>query len=136
MNITDNYYQEADYRYTEIGIALTDFTYGSTVSISIPTITPFMNTSKEVTTTGKVSTVNIINDDISALGIDSNNSKKYTTSNSMSLTVPWYLADIETASINGSSYLQPKASGTKGTQFIISFVGGELNKAQIVGRMY
>lgn len=149
MNINNNYYQDTDYRYTEIGIALSDFTYGNTVNVSIPTITPFMNTSSEVTTTTTVSTVNIINDDIAALGLSTNASKKFKTSNNMALKVPWYLADIKEKSptkttsssdhhshnINLTDMIGLDFNGTKGTRFIISFVGGELNNARIIGRM-
>lgn len=149
MNITNNYYQETDYRYTEIGIALNDFVYGGTVKVSIPTITPFMKNDNEVVSTDVVSTVNIINDDINALGITSYESKKFSTGNAIELKVPWNLADVERNpvvhpfSAHGAGHpavphtdmVKLNWNGIKGTRFIITFVGGELNNARIVGRM-
>lgn len=135
MNIVNNYYQETDYRYTEIGIALEDFTYGGDVSISIPTITPFMDNTSTVESTETVSTVNIINDDTTALGITTYESRKVSTGNSMTLKVPWYLADTEILTNRDNDYISISKNGTKGTKFIISFVGGQLDNARIIGRM-
>lgn len=149
MNITNNYYQETDYRYTEIGIALTDFVYGGTVKVSIPTMTPFMKNDSEVISTETVSTVNIINDDINALGITSYDSRKYTTGNAVVLKVPFYLADyVRTPVVHPfighgmghpavphTDMVQMKWNGKKGTRFIITFVGGQLDSPRIIGRM-
>lgn len=149
MNITNNYYQETDYRYTEIGIALTDFIYGDTVKVSIPTMTPFMNNTDEIVSTEAVSTVNIINDDINALGITSYESRKYTTGNAIELKVPYYLADFKRTpiihpftahkeshpAVAHTDMVQLDWNGKKGTRFIITFVGGQLDSPRIIGRM-
>lgn len=149
MNITNDYYQNTNYCYTEIGIALDDFIYGEIVKISIPTITPFMENNEEVKSTEVVSTVNIINDNINALGITSYDSRKISTGNSMELKVPYYLADYKRTpivhpfsahnaghpAVPHTDMVQLDWNGKKGTRFIITFVGGELNNAKIIGRM-
>ena len=48
MNTDNDFYQNTDYKYTEIGIAKTNFIYGGRVDIYIPTITPFKSGKKDV----------------------------------------------------------------------------------------
>ena len=147
MNNNTDYYNTADYKYTEIGIALTDFEYGGKVQIAIPTITPFNSTSSNIDSNEKITYFNIVNADKSFL----NNSKSSccTVTNSFTLFVPWYLSDVEISPIEHQftdsgghnnpaqvhkDFIRLLRKGLKGTKFIISFVGGNVLNAQIIGR--
>ena len=140
MNTSNDFYQNTDYRYSEIGIAKTNFTYGGKVDIYIPTITPFKSGKSE----DKISYDCIVNDDKSF--IKSGKSSKCTSTSTLRLTVPHYLADYERSPMlphNCHAPMEPhqdivkyKWSGSAGTKFIIVFVGGNINNAQIIGRYY
>lgn len=138
MNTSNDYYQNTDYKYTEIGIALNDFIYGDKVEIAIPVLTPFESTSLPLVSTEKISYDCIENADRSFI----NNSKvsSCTITNNMVLYVPYYLADyIRSPSAHDRShpdFIKLDWNGKKGTKFIISFVGGNLDKAQIIGRYH
>ena len=140
MNTSNDFYQNTDYRYSEIGIAKTNFTYGGKVDIYIPTITPFKSGKSE----DKISYDCIVNDD--KRFIKSGKSSKCTSTSTLRLTVPHYLADYERSPMlphNCHVPMEPhqdivkyKWSGSAGTKFIIVFVGGNINNAQIIGRYY
>lgn len=149
MNTNTNFYQENDYKYSEIGIALTDFIYGSTVQISIPIITPFMDNSNVINNKERISKVNILNADVNALGINNNNECE--VRNCMDLYVPHYLADfkrtpvLHSFSAHGGEYhpavphtdmVQYDWNGKKGTKFIVLFLGGDNSNPQIIGRVH
>lgn len=140
MNTDNDFYQNTDYKYTEIGIAKTNFTYGGRVDIYIPTITPFKSGKSE----DKISYECIINDDKTFIG--NGKSSKCASTNTLNLYVPHYLADfVRSPSLPHNCHVpmephqdivQYKWNGTAGTKFIISFVGGNINNAQIIGRYY
>ena len=144
MNTDNDFYQNTDYKYTEIGIAKTNFTYGGRVDIYIPTITPFKSGKSE----DKISYDCIVNDDKSFIG--NGKSSKCASTNTLRLVVPHYLADYVRSPGRthychecGAAISQPHEdmvkynwNGTAGTKFIISFVGGNINNAQIIGRYY
>lgn len=139
MNTSNDYYQNTDYRYTEIGIALTDFVYGDKVEIAIPVLTPFETSSIPVVSTKKISYDCIINEDRSF--IHNSKASSCIITNNLIMTVPYYLADYirspnSHSECNHDDLVKLIWNGKKGTKFIISFVGGNLDKAQIIGRYY
>lgn len=117
------YYQEQDFKYNEIATVLEDFEYRSKGKFFINSITPLISSSSPFNDKkGKKTTSNIINYS-AKLAITS-----YTISNYVLLSVPEYMltSNILTV-INEISIIK------KGTKFIITFVGGDINKPRIIG---
>jgi len=113
------YYQKQDYKYLEVATALERFYYTSEGKFFINAITPLLSSSSPIDETkSKISTVNILNYD-SKLNVSS-----YTVSNYVSLRVPRYIATEVT---DEYGYIN------KGTKFIVSFIGGDINKPRILG---
>lgn len=117
MNI--GYYQEQDFKFIEIATVLERFYYTSQGKFFINVITPMLSSSSPIDETkSKPSTSNILNYS-SQLNISS-----YTTSNYVLLNVPRYIAeDLR----DHDGYI------AKGTRFLISFIGGDINKPKIMG---
>lgn len=117
MNI--NYYQEQDFKFVEIATVLERFYYSSKGKFFINTITPLLSSGSALDDTkSKSSTSNILNYE-EKLNINS-----YTLSNYVSLNVPRYMSN-DLTDMNG--YI------SKGTKFLVSFIGGDVNNPRIVG---
>lgn len=117
MNI--DYYQQQDFRFVEVATAIDRFYYTSKGKFFINSITPLLSSGSALNDSkGKSSTTNILNYS-SKLNISS-----CTVSNYVDLLVPEYIAR-EMRDING--YI------SKGTKFLIVFVGGDINKPRIMG---
>ena len=116
MNI--NYYEEQNFNLTEIGVVMEDVSYTKAAKINIPAIMPGISDTKAFSTIkSKYHTNNIINKSGRA------NIRSCTISNYVSLKIPVYI---------GKS-IADGGSIKKGTKFIISFVGGEINKPRVIG---
>lgn len=117
MNI--NYYQEQDFRFIEVATVLERFYYTSQGKFFINAITPLLSSSNPLDETKSRSTISNILNYGTKLGIES-----YTLSNYVSLRVPRYISNELT---DGDGYIN------KGAKFLVSFVGGDINKPRIVG---
>lgn len=152
-----NYYTDSDCKYSEIVIAMEDFSYGTYVKCTIPSILTF--TGSEVNEKeSKLNTSNIMNKNKEALGISSYNSCNY-----INIFIPKQFAPIDDfhKHIHNDidkhvGLIQPILGGhihinnpdignrvedhiyhpvgKKGDKFIALFVGGDMNKCSIVGR--
>lgn len=117
MNI--EYYQQQELKYTEIATALEKFHYGSEGKFFIDAITPLLSSSAPMNNTKvKINTNNILNYN-SKLNVGS-----YTLSNYVPLKVPRYMT---------SELIDEHGYISKGTKFLVTFVGGDINKPRIVG---
>lgn len=118
MNI--DYYQQQQFNFLEIAIALQKFHYRSEGKFYIPAITPLISSgAPKDSKKNRIATTNILNYN-SKLAVQS-----FTLSNFIPLRVPRYMCD-ETI-IDESGYI------SEGAKFLISFVGGDINKPRIVG---
>ena len=136
---------KSDTPYTEIAIAMEDFSYNGYGYFSIPTLTPFRDNENKVSEI-TIDTSNILNKDIEALGI----TKIFSSSNYYKLFVPWYLADIKRSptlhsfdahgshhpAVEHTDMVALNFKGLKGTKFIVTFLGGNMYKPNIIGRVY
>ena len=114
-----NYYQDKRFEYPEIAVAMEDFYYKGKGKFFIPILFPEL-TSKvpysNETSRGSIS--NIVNYN-KRHGI-----KNVVVSNYIELTVPEYI----------SEHIKDESNMIKeGTEFIIVFIGGEINKPRIIG---
>lgn len=117
--MNSDFYQAKEFAYPEVGIVLEDFKYTSKGKIYIPILTPTMKGDKPIKEKkSKGSTSNIVNYNAKH-GI-----KDCITSNYVELYVPTYI---------GYEIKNNKDMILKGTKFIISFIGGEVNDPKIIG---
>lgn len=115
---TSEFYEDMDFRFPEIAISAERFYYSSKGKFTIPTLTPMLSNGSAYTSSNvKASTSNIVNGD--DLGITA-----VTTKNYMELYVPRYIAELVW---DKNLYIN------SGIKFIVSFIGGDINKAQITG---
>lgn len=136
-----NVYQNSDMVYSEVVTALEDYTYGGVCKIYMPSVSALLpkTTKKE---TKKLGTSNIMNKDKSKLGID-----KYTSCSYVELVVPLNLCPKCGGSINDIKHINTcgectgevyhvrcSHSGKKGDQFIVTFIEGDTQKCNIIGR--
>ena len=108
------FFDENAFTYPEIAVALEE-PVSNKIKVAIPAITPFIDTDKpydKLDTT--YSKRNIKNKIKNTLDI-----KKCTVSNYIELKLPEYLENLEIK---------------KGDKFVISFIGGDINKPYIIGR--
>ena len=122
----NNSYSDSTMNTPEIGIALEDFTYGGTVKISIPSLTPFMDNNKASSGNNKVIKKNIMNKDTSQLKLTDCISQNY-----IELPVPLELYRYK---LNEPYERTATYSGSKGEKFVIMFIGGSIDKPIIVRR--
>lgn len=105
---TSSFYKDLDFKYPEIAICLED-TNNGIGKFFIPVLTPFLN--KDIAYDKKevgISTMNILNKNL----------------------------NIEIDGCNLSNYIElkmPVENAKKGDTFIVVFVGGDINKARIIG---
>ena len=114
-----NYYQDKRFEYSEVAVAIEDFYYEGTGKFFIPILFPELTSDVPYNNiASKGSTANIINYN-TRHGI-----KNVTVSNYIELKVPKYIAEFIKDEYNTIK---------KGTEFIIVFVGGEVNNPKIIG---
>lgn len=113
-----NFYEKSDMVYPEKVIAMENFTYGTMVKCSIPVLFPFINTDKPSTQSERLIKNKIDNKNLELLGIS-----KYNNCNYIELFIPKDLCRNE---FN---------IGYKGEEFVGIFVGGDINKCSIIGRV-
>lgn len=119
-----DFYNSSNMTYSELAITLEDFTYGEDVKITIPVLLPLVDFKDEpISTTQYLSNRNILNKNKDNLKVD-----KCTTSNYITLNVPKDLCPC--------LGLDPECThkGKKGQKFIVSFIGGNINKPIIYRR--
>lgn len=112
----NNFYKNLELNSTEFAIALEDYEYGSSVKCHIPSLMPFMTNKEIIEEKRRVSPSNIRNKNLELLGIG-----KYTSCNYIELHVPALISEGE-------------IKGKKGDKFIITFIAGDINKCNIIGR--
>lgn len=117
----EKYYTENNY--SDIAIALEDYTYGKNGKFFIPSLTPFLNSNSVSENNEKNKYNNIMNKDKVKLQISQTN-----TCNYINLFIPLEL-------YKGSN-AEKDYKGNKGDKFIILFVGGDINDCKIIGRYY
>lgn len=116
----ENFYDELDLRYPEIAI-LTERFYAHSPgkeSFYLPVLMPYMPNNNN-TTSVPVRTKDLQNKE-NNIGLS-----KYTTSSTIKIKVPDYIA--ADAPTNKYGYVLP------GTEFIVVFIGGDINKPRIIG---
>lgn len=119
-----DFYNKSNMTYSEIAIALEDFTYGEDVKMTIPVLLPLVNYKDEPTsTTTYISNKNILNKNKDNLKVG-----KVTTNNFITLNVPKDLCPC--FGIDEEC----EHSGLKGQKFIVNFIGGNINKPIIYRR--
>lgn len=114
----NNFYKDFNLNTTEYAIALEDFLYNNNVKCYIPSLMTFLPNSEIINDTKRNSPTNIKNKNKSLLGIGQVN-----TCNYIELYIP-------------SLYSNGEIYGKKGDKFLITFVGGDINKCKIIGRTY
>lgn len=120
-----DFYNTTDMNYTELAITLEDFTYGTEVKITIPSLLPLVDLKNEpISNTYYLSNRNIVNKDKYKLHVGS-----CTKSNYITISVPKDLCPC--------LGVDPKCNhkGTKGQKFIVSFIGGNINKPILYRRV-
>lgn len=119
-----DFYNKSNMTYSEIAIALEDFTYGEDVKMTIPVLLPLVNYKDEpISTTEYISNKNILNKDKDNLKVG-----KVTVNNYITLTVPKDLCPC--FGIDNEC----EHKGLKGQKFIVNFIGGNINKPIIYRR--
>lgn len=120
MSNIANYYDSIDNKYTEIGTAMEKFHYRSKGKFYISSMTPLLSGSKPYDTTLPApSKSNILNKP--SLPISS-----IITSNYIELGIPEYMTDIKRVPLQTDII-------DKGAKVQISFTGGDINKAKVIG---
>lgn len=109
-----NNYAASDYKYTEIIKALEDYDFNTYVKCATPSIMALLPKSAPISTPINIDTSNILNKN--AINVGTFNSCNY-----MEIYIPSVFS-------NGNS------SGKKGDEFVITFVGGDVNDILVIGR--
>ena len=124
----NNSYIDGNMNNIEIGIAIENFQYGGIAKISIPSLTPFTDNTKNALYTNKINKSNIMNKDVDKLGITACSYQNY-----LELEVPLELYRHKFDQSNErNEYIS--YSGSAGEKFAISFIGGDINKPIILRR--
>lgn len=110
-----NYFEKSNMVYNEIAYALEDYEFGSNAKFYLPVFMPFLDSDNLNDKTVKTPYNHLQNLDISNLGIS-----EVTTCNYIEILVP--------------SYLNDGKPGKAGDEFIVTFIGGNINNFTIVGR--
>lgn len=110
-------YLGTDMSYSEMIVTLENFNFNSKVKCSIPSLMPFLSKSEITNDINRPNHMNIMNTNISILGIG-----KCTSCNYIEVYIP------DTFDISG------KGIGKKGDEFVIIFIGGNINKYTVIGR--
>lgn len=111
----------------EICVALQDFIYGGKVKVAVPSIQPLLDSSKITETQNKINLSNLMNKDKNGFNIKN---KECKCVNYISVLIPEELYRYR----NECSKLL-KYRGFKGEKFAITFLGGNLDKPFILGRL-
>ena len=131
----NNYYNNIDYKYSEIVITVEDFVYDSFVKCYLPSMMSLSEFNSPAN--GKINTNNIMNENINALGIS-----RYVPTNYINIFIPKELANIDnlTDFVYNQSKTEDKLSyipmGKKNEKFIAVFVGGNINNCKVIGRYF
>lgn len=112
----NNFYKNLELNNTEFAIALEDYEYGNNVKCNIPSLMPFLSNKEIIEERRRVSPSNIKNKKLELLGIG-----KYTSCNYIELYIPKSISEGNT-------------KGKKGDKFIITFIAGDINKCNVIGR--
>lgn len=112
----NNFYKDLELNNTEYAITLEDYEYGNKVKCHIPSLMPFLSNKEIIEEKSRVSPSNIRNKQIDLLGIG-----KYTSCNYIELYIP-------------TSLSEGQLKGKKGDKFMITFIAGDINKCNIIGR--
>ncbi len=119
-----DFYNKSNMTYSEIAIALEDFTYGEDVKMTIPVLLPLVSYKDEpISTTEYISNKNILNKNKDNLKVS-----KVTVNNYITLNVPKDLCPCFGLDENCTH------EGLKGQKFIVNFIGGNINKPIIYRR--
>jgi hypothetical protein len=114
-----NFYQEKRFEFVEIAVAIEDFYYKNKGKFFIPILFPELTSTVAYTNSAsRGSTSNILNYN-SRHGIEATS-----VSNYVEMKVPEYI---------GESLKNEYNTIKAGTEFLIVFVGGEINNPKIIG---
>lgn len=112
----NTFYKDKKFEYPEIAILMDNFIDNKrrTARFVIPILTPnFNNERLSISEKPRIDTSNIVNQ-------NTNNITSVTEQNFVTLTIPEYMFS------NGIHY-------NKGDKFIVVFIGGDVNRIQIIG---
>lgn len=109
----------------EIGIAMEDFTYGGYVKLQLPSLTPFVNPSTPLSDIRTINTSNILNMNPENLQFTPCQSNNF-----LEISVPEELYRYKNYHDKIPTY-----KGYRGEKFLVSFIGGDINKPVIVRRL-
>lgn len=123
----ENSYSDNKIYTSEIGTALEDYVYGGEVLMSIKSLTPLSSSNIQTTVVKRINMSNIINKDKSSLKLDDT----CAISNGIKVNIPLELCRYKIPSHYSNdnwSWDGPDYSGKKGDQFLINFIGGDINQ--------
>lgn len=135
----NNVYQNSDMVYSEVVTAMEDYVYGGICKIYMPSVSALIPQGK--TESRKNTTKNIMNKDTSKLGIG-----WYYSSSCVEMRIPLHLCpncggSSGTKHINTCSTCDGEIyhdicghHGKKGDKFIVTFIEGDIQKCNIIGR--
>lgn len=123
-----SFFQDQDFKYPEIAILLEDISIDSNMGkFYVPILTPTMAGDRIIESSKPVlSTANILNKD--DLGLSS-----YTESNYVELEVPKYIFPFTASGGAEVPVTITYHNITKGSKFVIVFVGGDINNIKVIG---
>ena len=107
-----NYIENSDFKYSEIAVALEDYSFDTFAKFTIPTIFTFLNKDTIILETHKNTKSNIVNK-------NQINVNSYTSCNYIELFV-----SIDKA--------YNRTTGKKGDKYAVIFVGGNINNCTII----
>lgn len=125
MQNTITSYNNSTVNTSEIGTILEDFTYGTSAKMTIPSLVPFIDPTSITTQKRSINKSNIQNKDIDSLHFDTTEVCNY-----IEVLIPEELYRYKNTNNEIPSY-----KGNKGEQFLISFIGGDINKPIAVRRL-
>lgn len=120
-----NYYIDSDYRYTEIVKTLERFEYDTMVKCSILSLMALMDKDKPIDNINRLTGKNIMNKDKSRFKFPST----FQSCNYINIYIPSRYANKDEYDNHSKTYI-----GQKGTQFIITLVGGNSNNYRVIER--
>lgn len=132
-----NFYTERDMYYTEVVKTLEDFTYGNKVKCVVPALMPLVEQNKitEKKVRNKVNT-NIMNKDTNSIKTKLGD---FITCNYIEIFIPieyapTYKKTIYDGHMTPHEVVGVKDKGNKNEQFLVSFIGGDINTFRVIGR--
>lgn len=115
----DTFYQNLDLKYPETAILQQRCRPGDIGSFLVPVLTPYQSSYTASKDTQHLNASNLMNAE-NNIGISTS-----VVSNTISLKIPNYLGNYAPQDMQG--YI------IKGTKFIVSFIGGDINQPKLIG---